>query len=308
MDDWYFDGLEDDLRPRMVRLVEAGRRFALVTVTAADGGGPRGRGAQMVITDDAMAGFVSGGCIEADIALHAREALADGEPRRLVYGRGSPFVDTQLPCGGRLELLVEILEPNDPALSALLGAFRNRSAGAWISDGRLRRFETMTNSPPVEPLKIFLPPIRLLVVGADAFALALADAGRAQGWQVVVCRPSGPSRPPWPDIDYLTCAPAAAVETIGPDAWTAVAAMSHDTDMDHDCLEAALKSAAGYVGVLGARRRLPERFDRLRAAGVPNSDLERLKAPIGLSIGARSPRDVGLAIAGQIVAELASPR
>ena len=118
MSDWYPAGMEDDMRPRMFEAAGRGRPFALVTIVAAEGGGPRGVGAQMVVTADDMGGFLSGGCIEADVALHARECLVDGEPRRLVYGRGSPFVDARLPCGGRLELLA--LDDLPPTLRPIL--------------------------------------------------------------------------------------------------------------------------------------------------------------------------------------------
>lgn len=117
-------GIEDDMRPRMAEAVRAGRAFALATITAADGG-PRPMGSQMLVTEADAHGFLSGGCIEADVALHGREVLTTGIARRLVYGRGSPFIDMRLPCGGRLEVLVERIAPDDGALLAL---FRRRSA------------------------------------------------------------------------------------------------------------------------------------------------------------------------------------
>ena len=55
MTDWYVDGLEDDMRPRMFAAADRGEAFSLVTIVAAEGGGPRGPGAQMVVTADAMA-------------------------------------------------------------------------------------------------------------------------------------------------------------------------------------------------------------------------------------------------------------
>jgi xanthine dehydrogenase accessory factor len=97
---WLVSGLEDDIRPRMFEAADRGESFALATIVAADGG-PRPPGAQMVITETASWGYLSGGCIEDDVAVNAREVIGDGRPRTLVYGEGSPFIDIRLPCGGR---------------------------------------------------------------------------------------------------------------------------------------------------------------------------------------------------------------
>ena len=105
MPSWYPGGLEDDMRPRLFALAAAGAPFGLATIVAADGG-PRPAGAQMAVAATQSWGFLSGGCIEDDVALNAREVVATGEPRTLVYGRGSPYLDMRLACGGRLEVLV----------------------------------------------------------------------------------------------------------------------------------------------------------------------------------------------------------
>ena len=304
MSDWYPAGMEDDMRPRMFEAAGRGRPFALVTIVAAEGGGPRGVGAQMVVTADDMGGFLSGGCIEADVALHARECLVDGEPRRLVYGRGSPFVDARLPCGGRLELLVERLEPDDDALADLRTAWGDRRPGVYVSDGHRRSFGDEGEAGPDDCCRPYAPQKRLIVFGSDAFALAIAAAGTAQGWAVVLCRPKGPEAPPPLDVTYSREEPEVLLSRLKPDAWTAVATATHEGDLDHEVLKAALPSDAGYVGVLGARRRLPERLERLHADGVGESALMRLKAPIGLSIGARSPAEVATSVTAEIIAAL----
>lgn len=102
----------------------------------------------------------------------------------------------------------------------------------------------------------------------------------------------GPEEPPLP-IAYSRAPPADAVAALGPDPWTAVA--THDQEEDHHALVAVLGSEAGYVGVLGARRRIPERLARLTAAGVPDDRVAGLRAPIGLSIGAANAREVAVA-------------
>ena len=112
--DWPAFGLQDDVRPTLAAVMQSGAPAVLVTLFAADGGSPRGIGAQMLFGDSRVTGYLSGGCVEADVALHADQVMAAGEPVRLVYGRGGP-ADVRLPCGGRIQALVERLEPNDPA-------------------------------------------------------------------------------------------------------------------------------------------------------------------------------------------------
>ena len=298
MDGWASTGMEDDLRPRMFAARVGGRPFALATIVAADGG-PRPVGAQLLVFPDGAHGYLSGGCVEADVALHARAALADGEPRRLVYGRGSPFVDMRLPCGGRLEVLVERVAPDDPALAELERLATMRHPAAWSSDGRTRR--CVEGAPGPGDLA-FDPAPRLCVVGHDPFALAIAEEGARAGWETTLVAPDGPATPPPLPVAYSREPAGAAVAALRPDRWTAIAAATHDPDQDHDALVAALGSDAGYVGVLGARRRLPERLARLRAAGVDEARLADLRAPIGLPIGAASAREVAVSVVAELVA------
>lgn len=305
MSEWYLAGLEDDLRPRMFDCADRGEAFVLVTIVAAEGGGPRGPGAQMVVTADDMAGFLSGGCIEADVALHAREVLADGAPRRLVYGRGSPFVDTRLPCGGRLELLVERIAPDDAAVAALRTAEVERRVVTLASNGR-ERSVLDGDVEAADRLRAYRPRQRLVVVGGDPFALAMAAQGAAQGWATTLVRPNGPEAAPPLAIAYRRDADvAAALEALGLDAWTAVALATHDSDLDDAALPFALGSGAGYVGLLGSRRRLPDRLARLAEAGLDDAMIDRLHAPIGLKIAARSPQEVATAVIAEVIASRA---
>jgi xanthine dehydrogenase accessory factor len=116
-------------------------------------------------------------------------------------------------------------------------------------------------------------------------------------------RPKGPqSPPPIAGIAYRRDEPGAALAAIGTDAWTAIAIATHNLEMDREALAAALPSDAGYVGLLGARKRLPERLAPLRAAGFPEARLQQLHAPIGLDIGGKAPWEVALSVIGEITA------
>jgi xanthine dehydrogenase accessory factor len=103
---------------------------------------------------------------------------------------------------------------------------------------------------------------------------------------------------------YWRTAPGQALAAIGLDPWTAVAVATHELETDHAALLAALASEAAYVGVLGSRKRIPERLGRLRADGLTEAQVLRLTAPMGLSIGARTPWEIGFSVLGEVIAAL----
>jgi xanthine dehydrogenase accessory factor len=310
---WPVFGLEEDVRPALAAAADRGEPVALATLWRAEGGAPRGVGAQMAITASGLSGYLSGGCIEADVALHGRAALADGQPRRLVYGRGGP-PDMRLPCGGRIEVLVEAIAPGDPALARLRRHTVERRPCAWVTDGR-RRACLAAGEPAPFSLALttsddlvrrsYLPTPRLILLGSEPIALALASLASAAGMQAVLVRPKGPSQPPpVPVASYCAESVPTLLERSPPDAWTAVAALSHELDLDHQLLCAALASSAFYVGALGSRRRLDDRRRRLSEAGLSEAQIARLRAPIGLEIGARSAWEIAFAVMAEIVESL----
>lgn len=302
--DWPDYGLCDDQRPALRRLLQAGRPAALATIAALDGGGPRLAGTQMVFGEGVVSGFLSGGCVEGDVAGHAAACLADGEPRRLVYGAGSPWPDIRLLCGARIEILVERLAPGDPAAAALFARMDARRPSVWISDGRRRVCGDADAAAWPGAVAVRQDPVwKLAVLGGDPTAMAIAALGAQAGLETTLIRPRGPSAPPpLAGVAYRRDDPGEALAAIGLDAWSAVAICGHDIDLDHAALMAALPSPAPYVGLLGARRRLPERLERLRADGLTDQDLARLRAPIGLDLGGKAPWEVAVATLGEIIA------
>src|ERR1044072_3720697 len=102
--DWPEFGLVSDVRAALSGAQRAGGAAILTTLYAAEGATPLGLGAQMLFAGGEQAGFLSGGCVEGDVALNAEAVLADGGPKRLIYGRGGP-PDIQLLCGSRVRPL-----------------------------------------------------------------------------------------------------------------------------------------------------------------------------------------------------------
>ncbi len=303
---WPMFGLIDDARPALAAARRAGAPAALATIIALDGGGPRPVGTQMVIAASGLSGFLSGGCLEADVVGHAQTVLASGAPRRLVYGHGSPWPDIRLLCGARIEVLLEPIAPDDAAVGRLLDLTRSRRPALWSSDGNRRRCGG-ADDPPIASggafEKRFDPTPRLIVLGADPTALAIASLGAQSGYETTLVRPKGPERsPPLPGVVYRRDSPIEALAAIGLDAWTAVAVATHEAELDLEALTAALPSGAFYVGALGARRRTPERRAALFEAGLSSTHIDRLYAPIGLDTGGKAPWEVAVAVLAQITA------
>lgn len=296
-------GMADDARPALSAALSRGPA-ALATIVALGGGGPRPVGAQMVFGENIISGFLSGGCIEADVEVHARACLKDGRPRRLVYGEGSPWPDIRLLCGARIEILVEKIAPGDPAVTGLLALAEARRPAHWISDGVHRVCSDMAVLAGPESFGRTYDPIpRLIVLGGDPTALAVASLGAQSGFETHLVRPKGPSTPPpLAGVAYHREGAETALAAIGLDAWTAVAVCGHDLELDHAALLTALPSPAPYVGLLGARRRLPERLARLKASGLTERDFAKLRAPIGLDLGGKAPFEVAVAVIGEIMA------
>lgn len=327
--EWPVFGLEDDVRPALKTLLESGQAAVLATLYRAEGGSPRGVGTQMLLGAEVVQGYLSGGCVEADVALHAERVIGDGRAKWLVYGQGGP-ADVRLPCGGRIEVLLERLSAEDAAASRLISLLQQRMPALWLSDGAERACLAPGESPSDLSANLqaafrqaahggvcgpddkgrsifrrFDPAPRLVVIGADPPALAMAAMGAQVGFETTFVRPKGPQAPPpIHGVRYLRSSPSQALTEIGLDLWTSVAVATHDADLDEEALAAALASPAGYVGVLGSRRRLPERLQRLRALGLTDAAIARLKAPIGLALAGKSPWEIAVSVVGEAVQTL----
>jgi xanthine dehydrogenase accessory factor len=155
-------------------------------------------------------------------------------------------------------------------------------------------------------LELFAPAPRLIVFGAVDFAAALVRVGKLLGYHVTICdaRAVFASERRFPDADLLAVEwPDVHLERVGPllTAGDAVCVLTHDVKFDVPAIMGALATEVGYIGALGSRRTTEDRNRRLLQAGATESDLERLNAPIGLDIGARTPEETAVAIAAEIV-------
>ena len=150
----------------------------------------------------------------------------------------------------------------------------------------------------------FAPAPRMLVFGAIDFAAAVAKAGKFLGYRVTVCdaRPVFATKSRFPDADeVITDWPHRYLSGTTTDQRTVICVLTHDPKFDVPLLEVALRRPAAYIGAMGSRRTHDDRLTRLREAGLTEQELARLRSPIGLDLGARTPEETAIAIAAELI-------
>ena len=150
----------------------------------------------------------------------------------------------------------------------------------------------------------FAPPPRMLVFGAIDFAAAVARAGKFLGYRVTVCdaRPIFATHARFPDADEVIVDwPHRYLAKTPIDSRTVICVLTHDPKFDVPVLEVALRTPAGYIGAMGSRRTHDDRLARLREAGLTEDELARLRSPIGLDLGARTPEETAVSVAAELI-------
>jgi xanthine dehydrogenase accessory factor len=291
---------------------EEGKRVAVATVVATRRSSPRPVGSKLAVSERGeLAGSVSGGCVESDVVLAAREVLAGGESRLLTYGITDEMaLGIGLPCGGEIDVFVEELSEADRP-EVTLTVVSGNGVGEHLRDAELERTARRRGRSHVLELEgrtvfadVLAPPPRLFVYGAVDTAEALCRAAKLLGWRTVVAdaRASFATRERIPSADELLVEwPEEALAQVRPDADTAVVVLTHDDKFDLPLLEAVLRTDAFYVGALGSRRNQERRRGVLLERGVGEADLDRIAGPSGLDIGAETPAETALSMLAEIL-------
>lgn len=292
---------------------KAGKHVFLTTVVKTWGSSPRPVGALFAFSRDGdRVGSVSGGCVDDDLVLRLRDS-APPRPFALSYGvTPGQARSLGLPCGGRLELVVEpVFDPAtlDDVLDAL-GARRLIGRRLRLADGSSTVFAADGSTLPLsfdgrDLCRVFGPQWRLLLVGAGELSKHIARMAPALGYRVLLCEVREDYLRSW-DLEHAELVggmPDDAVRTLQPDARTAVLALTHDPKIDDLALMEALRSDAFYVGALGSRRNNERRRERLAEHfGLSEAHLERLRGPVGLALGSRTPAEIAVAVLAELIA------
>lgn len=288
-----------------------GHTVHLATVAQTWGSAPRQAGALMAIrADGRMVGSVSGGCVEDDLIARAQAGSLPARPDRITYGVTTDEANRfGLPCGGTLRLVVEPLSAPDwlDAVLAEIGAHRLVARTLDLQSGAV----TLAPANPADGPEfdgrllraVYGPRWRLLIIGANQTARALCGIASMLDFHVLVCDPREEITAGWDTAQatLLTDMPDDAVLEINVDARTAIVALTHDPKLDDMALLEALKSRAFYVGALGSRPNQDKRRARLAQFDLTDAQIARLRGPVGLPIASRTPAEIAVAIAAELV-------
>lgn len=308
------DTLDRQVLTQALAWRRAGHSATLVTVVQTWGSAPRPVGALLALRGDGVpCGSVSGGCVEDDLIDRLRRGGPPQLPQVLTYGgTHASAARWRLPCGGTLRLVLEAV--HDPAwleeLLARTAAQALVQRTLTLADGRVALHSAVPGTAPLDfdgttLSAVFGPRWRLLLIGAGQLGQAVAQLGQMLGFEVLVCDP----RSEYQHTDVagarrLPGMPDDVVRTLLPGAHTAVVALTHDPKLDDLALLEALQAGAGffYVGALGSVRSQAARRQRLAEHfGLTRAELDRLHGPVGLAIGARTPAEIAVSVAAQLV-------
>ena len=304
-------------------LIRQNRAGALATVARARGSTPVPAGTKMLVgSEGRLIGSVGGGCVEADVIGAALDAQARHRPALLTHHLNADLAgDLGLSCGGTVDIFVEPLVADEAYVRVLDAAAAAesglvRTATEWTDAGKpVKTFAplaragfsgaaaTLTRDGRFVEERLIQPP-RVLVFGAGHVGAAIARAAAAAGFRVVVID----DRPEYADasrFDAAVAVLAADVETAmaryplsSADA-VVIATRGHRNDAL--ILERVAASPAGYVGLLGSRRKKIVVTKGLKAVGVPAKSLQRVRVPVGLPIGAVTPEEIAVSVVAELI-------
>ena len=305
----------DDMRVLQGALgwLQAGRQVALATVIKTWGSSPRPPGSLLAMSNTGQfVGSVSGGCVEESLlARYCNGELAGPAPTIVDFGvNREQAARIGLPCGGRLEVLIEHLSGVESVAPLL----------ARLGDGELvaRRVNLATGEVDLEQgdggrefqlsetavVKTFGPAWQLLLIGDGQLAGHLASMALHLDYRVSICDPRDAYTrlEPLAGVQYSRVMPDDAVRELSDQARTAIVALAHDPRQDDLGLSAALESRAFYIGALGSVRSAKARRKRLASLGYSARQIDRIHGPAGLQIGSKRPPEIAVSILAQITA------
>jgi xanthine dehydrogenase accessory factor len=265
-----------------------------------------------ISNDGRQVGSVSGGCVEEDLIGRIRAGDFSGEqPELIEYGVTAEENERLgLPCGGRITLLLQRLsEVDTPWVTSVLSALENRHC--------IERYvELATGATSLQPVaqftslelghqrlrQCFGPRTRMLLVGGGQLAHSLAELGMAMDYEVIVTDPRQQFLDQWqgPAVQLVQGMPDDVIRDLASDQHSVIITLTHDPRIDDMALMEALGTDAWYVGALGSKRTTEKRLQRLRQLDIPDEQIARLHAPVGLDIGSKTPIEIAVSIVAEL--------
>ncbi|MFK7802836.1 MAG: XdhC family protein [Anaerolineae bacterium] len=313
----------------------------LATVIQTWGSAPRKAGGKMAITPAGnISGSVSGGCVEGAVFDEAVESISNDQGKLLQFGVADETAwEVGLACGGNIRVFVEMLD-NDiySSVRNIIEQDRFGSVGTIVSSPTADlvglkfvtdREQVIAGKPHPEAaeaalktmqsgksqlvelgdgselfVEVFLPAPQLIMIGGVHIAVALTQMAKILGYQTIVIDPRRGfgSDERFPDVDKLIQKwPKVALGEVKINENTAVALLTHDPKIDDPALHELLGSAAFYIGALGSQKTHAKRVARLLEAGFSQDQIDKIHAPIGLSIKAQNPEEIALSVMAEVI-------
>ncbi|MBU2867421.1 XdhC family protein [Pacificibacter marinus] len=279
----------------------------LAVIIDVEGPSYRPVGAMMTVLRDGLltVGSLSSGCVEADIKLHAQDCLNSGVAKVLRYGRGSPYRDIVLPCGGGLQIIL-IPNPNREIIDQLLKTVqKERQTCSYEINCRTGAISMGKGSEIRDAVfrGEILPEIKFLIFGKGPEVTTFAALLQTANYQTTLLSPDTTTLEEAKQIGCQTfeLEQPKFPDDIHPDPRTAIILFFHDHDWEPPILYDALLTSAFYIGAQGSKRTRDNRIIELRDLGISEHNLERLHGPIGLINSARDPRTLAISVLAEVI-------
>ena len=285
----------------MLGEVQAGRRCVLCSVVSTKGSTPQAAGATLLLREDLTTlGTLGGGCVEAEVVKRAWRTLAAGTGEIMEFVLDHDYGwDDGLICGGSMQIacMPVTAQLNLQPYSAALEQARARQIAAFpvrvAVENAAREYRITLEVPP-----------RLIIAGAGHVSQALARLAAGLDFEITVIDDradyAAPARFP-AGVNLITRDIAAALRAQPLDHESYVVIVTRGHQHDYQALEAVVESEAGYIGMIGSKRKIRMIYDDLKERGVASEKLERVHSPIGLSINAVTVPEIAVSIAAQLI-------
>ncbi|WP_273509331.1 XdhC family protein [Planktotalea frisia] len=279
----------------------------LAIVIQTQGPSYRSVGATMVFTDDgARVGSLSSGCIEADLKLHADRVRNNKLPANVQYGAGSPFKDIVLPCGGALEILL-IPQPEPAELALINMAVLTRqtiNVNVSLQSGKITKSNSLDQSIGCNLFSLTIEPaLQFIVFGKGPEATMFAQLAETLGYPGTLLSPDPETLAALEGASWATkpITRPHCPDDLSMDERTAILLFFHDHEWEAPILKYVLSSNAFYIGCQGSRKTSEVRLAQLKLMGLSQTELNRLRGPIGLIPSTRDPATLGVSVLAEVL-------
>ncbi|GLR18028.1 XdhC family protein [Portibacter lacus] len=285
-------------------------KIVIARVVKTWGSSPRPVGSALIIDEkDKMYGSVSGGCVEGAVLKKAKELLEDNKKFAIEdYGVSDDDAwQVGLSCGGKLTVLIQVLEKGD-FRNSLFEKIRNEDSFYWLTNlenGNNWIADTEEASDHIFSQRIKRKPT-MLIIGAAHISSDLIHLAKFYDFATVVIDPRSTfakniNFDEKPD-EIIESYPSEVLNNYKLDGECFAIILSHDPKIDDNALQILLRKPVAYIGALGSRRTHAKRVERLKESGFTDEEIGKIHAPIGLDISARTPNEIALSIMAEVIA------